>query len=236
MLIPRLFFFSCETLGVKPLANFPSLKSQHQHWCVSFNACSPSKGTERRYSTSSSISIQRIREVSRVGEKWLISHLPWVGNWRWYSWDPALSKVSAESQALLLTLQKPGTREKVFCWRFLPALSIFTIAGKQEDGSKGRIWSNIRSRKLLASFPTRNCRKGNWATTLSVCSRALGNVHVLSVEQSFPCSSQRSLGGHVVWFISLNCQLMNGTQPSTATHTQRETPLRGPSQGSSHSH
>lgn len=71
----------------------------------------------------------------------------------------------------------------------------------------------------LFPFSFWNNQKGNSAITLSLCTVALGNVHVLSTKHLFPCSPRGSLGGRVVWFISLNCQLMNGTRPSTATHS-----------------
>lgn len=64
--------------------------------------------------------------------------------------------------------------------------------------------------------------------------KAQGNVHVLSNKQSFPRSPHSSLGAYVVWFISLNCQLMNGALMLTATHTQAMPQKRKAPKGDHH--
>lgn len=72
-------------------------------------------------------------------------------------------------------------------------------------GSTSRIWSHIRSCKLLVSFPVWNRQRGRGsAIKLSLCTTALGNPCVLSGKHLFPCSPWGSLGGPVVWVISAN--------------------------------
>lgn len=94
------------------LTNFQKKKNLHQQSCVfpCFDVLSPWKGI--REGAPPFVSIWIRKGASRVGDKWLVSHSPWVGNWRWYSWDAALSKVSAESRALLLHLQKDWHQQR----------------------------------------------------------------------------------------------------------------------------
>lgn len=171
-------------------------------------------------------------------KKLLVTHLPWVSNWRWYSWNSLLCKVTAESQAFHSPFKRLTPKEKKHsAKRFYAAHSVFPVPGKQEDGSTSRIWSCVRSWKLLVSFPIWNNQKEDSAITLSLCTRAQGNVRVWSTKHLFPCSPWGSLGGRVVWFISLNCQLMNGTRPSTATRCRKRKAPRGCSSwGLSHTH
>lgn len=156
-----------------------------------------------------------------MDEKLLVSHLPWVGNWRWYSWDSVPHKVTAESQTFQSPFKRLTPEEEGSAEGFLQLIPVSPCLESKKRGVTNRIWSDVRSWKLLVSFPVWNNREGNSAIILSLCARALGNVHVLSTKHSFPCSPRGSLGGHVVWFISLNCQLMNGMRPSTATHSVR---------------
>lgn len=45
-------------------------------------------------------------------KKLLVTHLPWVSNWRWYSWNSLLCKVTAESQAFHSPFKRLTPKEK----------------------------------------------------------------------------------------------------------------------------
>lgn len=96
------------------------------------------------------------------------------------------------------------------------------MPGKQGDGAKAGSEATLGWGSSWLPFLYQTVGKGIEPLRYL---RARGPWGML--EQSFPCSSQRSLGGHVVWFISLNCQLMNGTPPLTATRTHKEKPPGG---------
>lgn len=80
------------------------------------------------------------------------------------------------------------------------------------------IWVCVRSWKRLVSLWNARHKKGIQPFYHPCAWRPLGNVHVLGTERLCPCSPAGFLGGHVVWFISLYCQLTNGTHQSTSTH------------------
>ena len=127
-----------------------------------------------------------------------------------------VKKVTAESQAFHSTFKRHQF--------FLQLLPLSLCLESRQRGARGWSEAMLDPGSMLFHFET--IGTGNSAITLSLCARALGNVHVLSTKHLFPCSPGGSLGGRVVWFISLNCRLMNGTRPSTATHSVgRQKPL-----------
>lgn len=143
----------------------------------------------------------------------------------------------------LASVQRVRPEENVVCRRFYKAHSLLFSHSQCLESKQRQITSmirgDVRSWKLLVSSPVWNNGKGNSNITLFLSApRALGNVHVWSAERLFPCSPGGSLGGHVVWFISLHCQLMNGMRWSTC-HTLLSgdrSPDGCTSWGFSHSH
>lgn len=130
---------------------------------------------------------------------------------------------SEQSQCRVMGLITPSSKDwhqrKSTLSKVLYSSFHFPDVWQARGGEQSRIWSDVWSWKLLVSFSVWNSWEGNSATVSSLCMRALGNDHVLSTKQSFPFFWQRSLGGHVVWFISLICQQRNGKHSSSGTHT-----------------
>lgn len=162
--------------------------------------------------------------------------MPWVGNWRWYSWDSVPHKVTAESPALHSPFKRLTQEKKCSSKGFIQLIPSSRAWKARKEEYQAGSEAMLDPGSSLFPFSVWNNQKGNSAIILSLCTMALGNVHVLSTKHLFPCSPRGSLGGRVVWFISLNCQLMNGTRPSTATHSEEKSPYGCTSWEFSHSH